>query len=568
MGGFSVITGDQFGSVMNADNASFDGTSRGGVLTTDGQFWIGNSVSPRVRVGTITSPLGTLTIGYSAPNITIDLSGGGTGIDSIGVDASTPPGTDPVVPDLNGLITITGGQVAAGVIGANVIRTDSLAANTFTIEIQRTAAVAISDSVNNGVSHFNSSQFTVDANGFVEANGSGIGQTITGNLGTPLSPVGGNWNLFGTATNGIETDSTGPNFIISMNSPYADGDFSFESQAGGVTRTLTVQNTVDAASSQATQNIQVAGATSGDVWSQYTIGAVRSYAWGIDNSDSDFLKLTTNNSGTIDPSSGTEIMHYDATNNVTIFGGGTPSISPSILGAVRSINGGASTFEVQNLSNTTGSGVNVGLRSGGTSSGDLSYAWNDTGTQTWFFGIAEADRQGLQMGTGGSLPTGGVQMWRLDANGWITMPLQPTVIAFKSADTANATGNGTVVTIVANTEITDTNSDYNNATGVFTSPVTGTYYANLLVTNSILGTSTGIIIDLVTSNRTYRHVQNDGAVVGGADTAAHQVYFTMDMDVGDTASWQETVSGAGGDTVSIRGSASPHLTMVEFGLLR
>lgn len=74
MGGFSVITGDQFGSVMNADNASFDGTTRGGVLTTNGQFWIGNNASPRVRVGTITSPDNSITVGYSAPDITLQVN--------------------------------------------------------------------------------------------------------------------------------------------------------------------------------------------------------------------------------------------------------------------------------------------------------------------------------------------------------------------------------------------------------------------------------------------------------------------------------------------------------------
>lgn len=187
MPGFSSITGQE--SVMFADNCSFDGTKRGGVITTDGQFWIGNSASPRVRVGTITSPLGTITIGYSAPNITIDLAGGGVGIDSINVDASTPPGTDPVLPDGAGQITITGAQVAAGVIGANVIRTDSLAANTFTIEIQRTTTSATPDSSDNGVSHFNSAHFTVDANGFVSSTGAGFpwidqGSSITLSINT------------------------------------------------------------------------------------------------------------------------------------------------------------------------------------------------------------------------------------------------------------------------------------------------------------------------------------------------------------------------------------------------
>ena len=171
MAGFSSITGQE--AVMFADNASFDGTKRGGVLDTDGLFWIGNAVSPRVRKGTIVSPLGTITIGYVAPNITIDLAGGSTGVDSVQVDASTPPGTNPVLPTVAGLLIITGAQVAASAVGTNVIRTNSLAANTFTIEIQRSQAVASTTLADNGVSHFNSAHFTVDANGFVSLAGGG-----------------------------------------------------------------------------------------------------------------------------------------------------------------------------------------------------------------------------------------------------------------------------------------------------------------------------------------------------------------------------------------------------------
>lgn len=89
------------------------------------------------------------------------------------VDASTPPGTDPVVPDGGGLLTITGGQVATGVVGANVIRTNSSVANAFTIEIQRSTTSVSANSTLNGVSHFNASQFDVDSDGFVSLSGGG-----------------------------------------------------------------------------------------------------------------------------------------------------------------------------------------------------------------------------------------------------------------------------------------------------------------------------------------------------------------------------------------------------------
>jgi hypothetical protein len=98
----------------------------------------------------------------------VSLGGGGPAIDSINVDASTPPGTDPVVSDGAGQITVTGGQVAAGTT-ASVIQTNSLAANTYTIQVQRASAVASTDITKNGVAHFSSGHFTIDANGFVEA---------------------------------------------------------------------------------------------------------------------------------------------------------------------------------------------------------------------------------------------------------------------------------------------------------------------------------------------------------------------------------------------------------------
>ena len=98
--------------------------------------------------------------------LTVSLSGGSTAIDSVGVDASTGPGTNPVLPTAAGLITVTGGQVAAATT-ANVIRTDSLAANTYTIEVQRSKTEAVGTVGSNGVSHFNSADFTVDNTGFV-----------------------------------------------------------------------------------------------------------------------------------------------------------------------------------------------------------------------------------------------------------------------------------------------------------------------------------------------------------------------------------------------------------------
>jgi hypothetical protein len=143
---------------------------------------------------------------------------------SVAVDTFTAPGTNPVVPTAAGVITVTGSQVPAGTT-ANVIRTDSLAANSYTIQIQRSQAVASSTVADNGVSHFNSAFFTVDSNGFVSLNGSAVGETITGNTGGALTPTAGNWNIFGAAvaagTTPVSTSGTGSTLTVNVQTAQA-----------------------------------------------------------------------------------------------------------------------------------------------------------------------------------------------------------------------------------------------------------------------------------------------------------------------------------------------------------
>lgn len=89
MAGTSNITGLE--SIIFADNASFDGTERDGRMTTDGQLWVGASSGTRVRLGGITSPDGSVTVGYTAPNITLRNSGAGTvpgGFANLGITLS------------------------------------------------------------------------------------------------------------------------------------------------------------------------------------------------------------------------------------------------------------------------------------------------------------------------------------------------------------------------------------------------------------------------------------------------------------------------------------------------
>jgi len=191
--------------VVYATNVNFTnlpGSARvSPTITTDGQLIIGstalNAGGTHINIGNITSPLGTLTIGYSTPNITIDLAGGSTGIDSIAVDTTTGAGTNPVVPTAAGLVTISGGQYPTGTFGTRVITIVSDAANQLRVEAQISSAVAATNITKNGLAHFDSALFTVDANGFVSNAGTGFIKTLTGDSGGARSPTAGNMNIVG-----------------------------------------------------------------------------------------------------------------------------------------------------------------------------------------------------------------------------------------------------------------------------------------------------------------------------------------------------------------------------------
>lgn len=467
---------------------------------------------------------------------------GGPAVTKFNVDANTGPGTDPVLPDGTGQVTVTGAQVAAGAVGANVIRTDSLAANTYTIEIQRSAAVGATASANNGVSHFDSAKFTVDANGFVSASGTGLGQTITGDTGGALSPTAGNWNIVSTTTNGIQTTGAGSTLTVAMASPYADGDFSFESQAGGATRTLTIQNTVDAASSEATQLIKVAGGSSGDAWTSWQVVGGQVYSVGIDNSVTDRWKLTNSAS----PSGGSDLLTYDqVTNSFSFFEistNGDLSVRKTLAGA--DVN-----FVVENVDGSANSTASIGVLAIDTF-GDCYVGYNANPTVGFCHGIDTSDSNKWKLNTAATVPTpsSGTNCMVVTTAGEVTFPSTPAFLVTANAQ-ANVTGNNTAYTVLFANEIFDQNSDF--ASPNFTAPGTGRYSFQVCVGMNDLAAaaSTTGNIQLVTSNRTYtfyvinptvvRDLTSNALTLGGSVLA--------DMDAADTAHVVVQYGGAGAD---------------------
>lgn len=496
---------------------------------------------------------------FNSAQFTVDAAGfvssvGGGSTLSINVDANTPPGTDPVVPNGSGVITMTGAQVAAGTVGANVIRTDSLAANTMTIEIQRTAAAAASTSVNNGVAHFDSARFTVDGNGFVSINGAGVGETITGDTGGPLSPTAGNWNILSTTTNGIQTTGLVSTLTVGMLSPYADADFSFESQVGGVTRTLAVQNTVDAASSSARMLVQVEGAASGNPFMQFNIDGAETYALGLRNdSNDDFVISRDVNLGTLS----NQALRIVQTNNALVIGDATAAATNDACTVTRDTNGMVQ-FSVQNRDTTTGRAI-IAMRTGVGATGDLVYQYlpeEGVGGDTVTHGIDYSDAQAWKMGSQGVDNFSSAVNMVVTQTGEVTFPRTPAFLAFNAAANANQTGNGTVATVPCDSEVFDQGGNYNNATFTFTAPVTGRYnFATSVLLSNIGAAHTLGLVSFVTSNRTYSWGYMSPAVVRTSGNAASMTGGAYcDMDAADTAVFQVQVSNST-LTITIEGSA-------------
>ena len=167
MAGFSRDT-------VYANNVDFTGSTQPTPqVLLNGQLLIGSAVAPNIRVATLTAGPG-VNITNGAGTITIGLTGGGTGIDSVAVQT----GTSPVLPDGSGLITINGAVVAAG---TNPVRSDGTGANTLAIEVQTSQALAAADATKIGLSNFDSASFAVAATGFVTLTSAGLAWTnVTG----------------------------------------------------------------------------------------------------------------------------------------------------------------------------------------------------------------------------------------------------------------------------------------------------------------------------------------------------------------------------------------------------
>jgi hypothetical protein len=224
----------------------------------------------------------------------------------------------------------------------------------------------------------------------------------------------------------------------------------------------------------------------------------------------------------------------------------------AIFGSANS--GGTNTITATNTSNTASSNASIVASVGGTSAADAFYKASVSGTTDWTWGVDNSDSDAWVLSASGT--PGTTNVMRSAITGEINFPLQSAFLAYNSVDDTNATGAGTVFTVIFDTEIYDQNSDF-DGTSTFTAPVTGRYHFNYTLRYEVLTAAmTYHQIQLVTSNRTYRDgVMNVGAVKASGDELSVSIATYADMDAGDTAQIQATISNGAGNTATVSGSA-------------
>ena len=161
--------------------------------------------------------------------------------------------------------------------------------------------------------------------------------------------------------------------------------------------------------------------------------------------------------------------------------------------------------------------------------GDAFLSFQLSGTSKFTMGVDDGDSDKFKIGTT-AIGTG--TMLTLDANGAVTMPVQPAFLVNPASMQSNIAID-TNVTIVFGTERFDQGSDF--ASNTFTAPVTGKYSLNYnLYVLNIDSAADYYSVELVTSNRTYTTIIDPDF---GQDATYWSLTNTVlaDMDASDTA---------------------------------
>lgn len=219
--------------------------------------------------------------------------------------------------------------------------------------------------------------------------------------------------------------------------------------------------------------------------------------------------------------------------------------------------GAAVAMVITNSSNTASSDARLTVAVGGTSGGDAYHLFSIPSGTSYTMGADNSDSDAFALSVGTALGTSNAL--RCDSSGRFTYPTQPRFRASKSSTTTNATGDGTQVVIVFDTETFDVGGNYDNTTGTFTAPVTATYRFDVSTTFSSVGAGHNISAQDILINSSTVVATMSGANPGNGRDSSNlfmlaQASRMMNLTAGDTITVRVAVGGST-KTVGILGNA-------------
>ena len=184
---------------------------------------------------------------------------------------------------------------------------------------------------------------------------------------------------------------------------------------------------------------------------------------------------TNANGDVTGPGSSTDnaLVRFDGATGKLIQNGVITEDDTGNLSISAAVSGGNLSCIVSNTSNTASAQAFHQSQVAGGTAADAYYVANISGGQGYSWGVDNSDSDAFVLSS--TVTPGTTNVMRVATTGEINYPLQSSFFAIKSSQTANVTGDNTTYTIICDSEIYDQNSDYNNATGTFTAPLTGRY---------------------------------------------------------------------------------------------
>ncbi len=288
--------------VVYGKNADFTSTDNQNVLesnglVTNGKIWIGSSAlnagGTHINVGSITSPLGTLSIGYSSPNITLDLAGGGTAVEHLTGDSGgqlNPTANNfnilgQATPNTSGIqVTGSGSTLSLKMFSPFALgdfafaRSNSGATNTLTLSnTSNTASSASNMAITVAGATAADPQTTYTVTGATSWS-TGIDNSDSDKYVIAASTALGTTNVMTLDVSG-EVDVVKGNFRTVW------------SNSGSVVD-IEVSNTSNTASSDSVLLATVAGSSGGDPYTRYIVGVGQAWSSGLDNSNADSYSIS------------------------------------------------------------------------------------------------------------------------------------------------------------------------------------------------------------------------------------------------------------------------------------